>query len=212
MLPPDQFQQGIFPIIGSSSAVALGNPLNQVIGGSSSHDPNLALHMMDGGHNLFANEGIGKTLMAKVAATAMDELVRPLRINEPFWIKSSSQDGKLCLLLENYQKMFPRTKHFKGPREFQFLRFCQQIEEGLVIADVSFDSFQQKPSIFQSWRHPSGCLIQELPNGCSMVIHSNGRKHAAPNKCQLGLAHDVDGGVIQVMNMVAESMKTLWWF
>ncbi|XP_014517364.1 homeobox-leucine zipper protein HDG11-like [Vigna radiata var. radiata] len=245
MLPPDQFQQGFFPIIGSSSnAAALGNPLNQVIGGSSSHDPNLALHMMDGGHNFLASEGIEKNLMAKVAATAMDELVRLVRINEPFWIKSSSPDGKLCLLLENYQKMFPKTKHFKGPnvrieatkesgivsinslqlvdmfldsdkwvnlfptmvskaetvkvierglpgnrsgalqlmvqqmhvlspfvqpREFQFLRFCQQIEEGLVIADVSFDSFQQKPSIFQSWKHPSGCLIQEMPNGCCMV-------------------------------------------
>jgi len=58
---------------------------------------------------------------------------------------------------------------FVQPREFQILRFCQQIEEGLVIADVSFDSFQQKPSFFQSWKHPSGCLIQELPNGCSMV-------------------------------------------
>jgi len=37
---------------------------------------------------------------------------------------------------------------FVPPREYQFLRYCQQIEEGLVIADVSFDSFQQKSSIF----------------------------------------------------------------
>ncbi|ESW19454.1 hypothetical protein PHAVU_006G126500 [Phaseolus vulgaris] len=244
MLPPDQFQQGFFPIIGSSSNASHGNPMNQVIGASSSHDPNLALQMMDGGYNVYASEGIEKNLMAKVAATAMDELIRLLRINEPFWIKSSTQDGKLYLLLENYQKMFPKTKHFKGPnvrieatkesgivsinslqlvdmfldsnkwvnlfptivskaetlkvlergsagnrsgalqlmseqmhvlspfvqpREFQFLRFCQQIEEGLVIADVSFDSFQQKSSIFHSWKYPSGCLIQELPNGYSMV-------------------------------------------
>lgn len=56
------------------------------------------------------------------------------------------------------------------PREFQFLRYCQQIEEGVwVIADVSFDSFRQKTSFFHSWRHPSGCMIQEMPNGCSMV-------------------------------------------
>ncbi|CAJ1962998.1 unnamed protein product [Sphenostylis stenocarpa] len=245
MISPDQFPQGFFPIIGSSSnAAPVGNSLNQVIDGTPSHDPNVALQVMDSGHNSYASDCIEKTLMFKVAAAAMDELVRLIRINEPFWVKSSTHDGKLNLQLENYAKMFPRTSHFKGanvrveatkesgiasissvqlvdmfldsekwvnlfptivskaetmkvverglagnrsgalqlmfeqmhvlspfvqPREFQFLRYCQQIEEGLVIADVSFDSFQQKISTFHSWKHPSGCLIQELPNGCSMI-------------------------------------------
>jgi len=128
MVSPEQFQQGFFPMIGQSSNAALGNPLNQVMGGSSSHDPSLALQMMDGGHNLYASESIEKNLMVKVAATAIDELVRLLRINEPFWIKSSNQDGKLYLLLENYQKMFPKTKHFKGPN----VRIEATKESGIV--------------------------------------------------------------------------------
>ncbi|KAL5157944.1 Homeobox-leucine zipper protein HDG11 [Glycine soja] len=249
-MSPPEFQQVFnIPIIGSSShAPKLENSsLNYEIGGSSSHGPSLyGMQIMDGhDHNLMGSEGIEKTLMLKVAASAMEELVRLIRINEPFWIKSSTQDGQLILQHENYEKMFPRTNNFKGvnlrveatkdsgivsinsiqlvdmfldsdkwinlfptivtkaktikvlenglvgsrsgalqlmfeqmhvlsplvqPREFQFLRYCEQIEEGVwVIADVSFDSFRQKTSFFHSWRHPSGCMIQEMPNGCSMV-------------------------------------------
>ncbi|TKY72398.1 Homeobox-leucine zipper protein HDG11 [Spatholobus suberectus] len=248
-MSPPELQQAFIPITGSSShAPAHGNSLNQEIDGSLCLDRSLGKQIMDGDHllsNSLGSEGIEKALMSKVAITAIEELVRLLRINEPFWIKSSTQDGKLSLHHENYEKIFPRTNHFKGanvrveatkdsgivsinsiqlvdmfldsdkwvnlfptivtkvetikvlesglvgnrsgalqlmfeqmhilsplvqPREFQFLRYCQQIEEGVwVIADVSFDSFRQKTSIFHSWRHPSGCMIQEMPNGCSMV-------------------------------------------
>ncbi|KAG5132635.1 hypothetical protein JHK82_023823 [Glycine max] len=253
------------PIIGSSShAPELENSsINYEIGGSSSsHGPSRygMQIMVSDDHNLLRSEGIEKALMFKVAAAAMNELVRLIRINEPLWTKSSTQDGKPILQHENYEKIFPRTNSFKGanlrveatkesgivsinsiqlidmfldpkyiythkrmvnpslqdkwvnlfptivtkaetmkvienglvgsrsgalqlmfeqmhvlsplvqPREFQFLRYCQQIEEGVwVIADVSFDSFRQKTSFFHSWRHPSGCMIQEMPNGCSMV-------------------------------------------
>lgn len=59
-------------------------------------------------------------------------------------------------------------------REFCFLRYCQQIEQGLwAIADVSVDLSRESnqfnaPS--RSRRLPSGCLIQEMPNGYSKVI------------------------------------------
>ncbi|KAK7412829.1 hypothetical protein VNO78_04488 [Psophocarpus tetragonolobus] len=244
-MSPPGLQQTYIPIIGSSSHAPGGSSLNQEYSGNVSHDQNLNMQIMDGDHNSFGSEGIEKALMSKVVVAAMEELVRLLRIDEPFWIKSSTQDGKLILQHENYEKMFPNNNHFKGPnvrveatkdsgivsinsiqlvdmfldadkwvnlfptiitkaeilkvleigmvgnrsgalqlmfeqmhvlsplvqpRDFQFLRYCQQIEEGVwVIADVSFDSYRQKKSFFHSWRHPSGCMIQELPNGCSMI-------------------------------------------
>lgn len=57
-----------------------------------------------------------------------------------------------------------------SPREFYFLRYCQQIEEGLwVIANVSYSSVGQTIIPSRSWRLPSGCMIQDMPNGCSKV-------------------------------------------
>ncbi|KDP35728.1 hypothetical protein JCGZ_10500 [Jatropha curcas] len=56
------------------------------------------------------------------------------------------------------------------PREFCFLRHCQQIEPGTwVIVDVSYDFWKENIYLSRSWRLPSGCMIQEMPNGCSNV-------------------------------------------
>ena len=57
-------------------------------------------------------------------------------------------------------------------REFYFLRYCQQIEQGSwAIVDVSYDFPQdhQFAPQFRSHRFPSGCLIQDMPNGYSKV-------------------------------------------
>ncbi|WVZ14686.1 hypothetical protein V8G54_012252 [Vigna mungo] len=57
-------------------------------------------------------------------------------------------------------------------REFYFLRYCQQIEQGLwAIVDVSYDFPQdnQFAPQFRSHRLPSGVFIQDLPNGYSKV-------------------------------------------
>ncbi|XP_062006738.1 homeobox-leucine zipper protein HDG11-like [Rosa rugosa] len=184
-----------------------------------------------------------KTVMIETAASAMEELIRILRINEPMWIKSNS-DGRYVLNHENYDKMFPRAYRLKTssariesskdsgiasisalqlvdtfldankwvglfptivtkaktievlqagmfgtqsgclqlmygqmhilsplvlPRDFYFLRFCQQIEVGTwVIVDVSYDCFKESTTQ-RSWRLPSGCMIQDMPNGCSKV-------------------------------------------
>lgn len=69
-------------------------------------------------------------------------------------------------------------------REFSFLRYCQQVEQGLwAITDVSVDLPREKqfaPS-FSSKKLPSGCLIQEMPNGCSKVcsvfVHTHSHVH-----------------------------------
>ncbi|GAV58428.1 LOW QUALITY PROTEIN: Homeobox domain-containing protein/START domain-containing protein, partial [Cephalotus follicularis] len=73
-----------------------------------------------------------------------------------------------CLLLM-YGQM-----HILSPlvptREFYFLRHCQRTEIGTwVIADVSYDCLKEKASPSRSWRLPSGCMIQEMPNGFSKV-------------------------------------------
>jgi len=54
-----------------------------------------------------------KALMLETAATAMEELIRLLRIIEPLWIKSPA-DGRYVLHRESYEKMFPRANHLKN--------------------------------------------------------------------------------------------------
>ena len=54
-----------------------------------------------------------KALMLETADSAMDELIRLLRINEPLWIKSPA-DGRYVLHRDSYEKIFPRVNHFKN--------------------------------------------------------------------------------------------------
>ncbi|KAI3823887.1 hypothetical protein L1987_05332 [Smallanthus sonchifolius] len=54
-------------------------------------------------------------------------------------------------------------------RENYFVRYCKQLDDGTwVVVDVSLDNLRSS-SIPRCRRRPSGCLIQELPNGCSKV-------------------------------------------
>lgn len=61
-------------------------------------------------------------------------------------------------------------------RETHFLRYCQHnAEEGTwAIVDFPIDSFQE--SFHHSYprycRRPSGCIIQDMPNGYSRVRSS----------------------------------------
>lgn len=56
------------------------------------------------------------------------------------------------------------------PREFFFIRHCQQIELGVwLIVDFSYDCSKEKTSPSRSWKLPSGCMIQDMPNGYSKV-------------------------------------------
>lgn len=59
-------------------------------------------------------------------------------------------------------------------REVNFLRFCKQHAEGVwAVVDVSIDSIRESagaPQFFSCRRQPSGCLVQDMPNGCSKVI------------------------------------------
>ncbi|XP_068662098.1 homeobox-leucine zipper protein ROC8-like [Aristolochia californica] len=80
----------------------------------------------------------------------------------------SNQAGSLQLMYQELQVLSPLVP----TREFYFLRYCQQIEQGLwAIADVSFDlsSMDQFVTPSRSRRLPSGCLIQDMPNGYSKI-------------------------------------------
>ncbi|KAI3454339.1 hypothetical protein Pfo_011002 [Paulownia fortunei] len=215
--------------------------LDLLPGSSLSVIPNLAFPPM-------SISDVDKSLMADIAANAMDELIRLLQSNEPVWMKSTA-DGREILNLETYEKIFPRpNNHLKNPnirteasrdsgvvimnglalvemfmdankwvdlfptivsrartievissgmlgsqsgtlqlmyqesqvlsalvptRQFYFLRFRQQIEQGSwAIVDVSYDiphQDSQFSSTCKAHRLPSGCLIQDMPNGYSKV-------------------------------------------
>ncbi|CAN6277002.1 unnamed protein product [Urochloa humidicola] len=55
-------------------------------------------------------------------------------------------------------------------RESYFVRYCKQNADGTwAVVDVSLDSLRPG-SVLKCRRRPSGCLIQEMPNGYSKVI------------------------------------------
>lgn len=80
-----------------------------------------------------------------------------------------SQNGSLQLMYEELQVLSPLV----STRQFYFLRFCQQIEQGSwAIVNVSYNLPQYNPyaqSRIKAHRLPSGCFIQEMPNGYSKV-------------------------------------------
>lgn len=57
------------------------------------------------------------------------------------------------------------------PREFNIIRYCKQVDAGVwMITDMSIDSSQPNTTpLCQSWKHPSGCIIRELPHGACLV-------------------------------------------
>ncbi|KAL7115458.1 hypothetical protein ACP275_04G184900 [Erythranthe tilingii] len=189
---------------------------------------------------------IDKSLMADVAANAMDELIRLLQGNEPpLWTKSDA-GGRETLDLESYERLFRGSYgRLKNPnarieasrdsgvvimsglalvgmfmdsnkwmelfptivsrariievissgmmgshsgtlqlmyeelqvlsalvptRQVYFLRLCQQIDQGTwAIVDVSYDVPHQESPFSSAHKLPSGCLIQDMPNGYSKV-------------------------------------------
>lgn len=54
-------------------------------------------------------------------------------------------------------------------REFYFARYCKLRVDGTwAIVDVSLDQLRAGPAL-RSRKRPSGCLIEDAPNGCSKV-------------------------------------------
>ncbi|KAJ4884457.1 Homeobox-leucine zipper protein HDG11 [Raphanus sativus] len=74
-------------------------------------------------------------------------------------------EGALHLMYEEMEVLSPLV----ATREFCELRYCQQIEQGSwIVVNVSYH-LPQFVSHSHSYRFPSGCLIQDMPNGYSKV-------------------------------------------
>ncbi|XP_077243120.1 homeobox-leucine zipper protein ANTHOCYANINLESS 2-like [Tasmannia lanceolata] len=58
-------------------------------------------------------------------------------------------------------------------RDVNFLRFCKQLAEGVwAVVDVSTDGIRENQTglaYVKCRRLPSGCVVQDMPNGCSKV-------------------------------------------
>lgn len=61
-------------------------------------------------------------------------------------------------------------------REVNFLRFCKQHAEGVwAVVDVSVDTIRDTsgaPTFMNCRRLPSGCVVQDMPNGYSKVSYT----------------------------------------
>ncbi|XP_008244376.1 PREDICTED: homeobox-leucine zipper protein PROTODERMAL FACTOR 2-like isoform X1 [Prunus mume] len=75
-------------------------------------------------------------------------------------------DGTLQLMTAEFHAPSPLVP----TRESSFARYCKKLGCGLWgVVDVSPETLLQFPSR-NFRRRPSGCLIEEMPNGCSKVI------------------------------------------
>ncbi|ERN11049.1 homeobox-leucine zipper protein ROC8 isoform X2 [Amborella trichopoda] len=79
-----------------------------------------------------------------------------------------NRSGSLQLMHAELQVLSPLV----STREFYFLRYCQHHGPGSwAVVDVSVDSARETQfnSLLQCRKFPSGCLIQDMPNGYSKV-------------------------------------------
>ncbi|XP_015169582.1 homeobox-leucine zipper protein ANTHOCYANINLESS 2-like [Solanum tuberosum] len=87
-------------------------------------------------------------------------------------------------------------------REVQFLRFCKKHAEGVwAIVDVSVDTIQegsQQSEIENCRRLPSGCILQDMPNGYCQVTWI---EHMEYNE---NLVHDWYRPVIKTVDLSGE--------
>ncbi|WCJ20264.1 Homeobox-leucine zipper protein HDG2 [Euphorbia peplus] len=79
---------------------------------------------------------------------------------------AGNYNGALQVMTAEFQVPSPLVP----TRENYFVRYCKQHVDGTwAVVDVSLDNLRPNP-ISRSRRRPSGCVIQELPNGYSKVI------------------------------------------
>ncbi|KAG5009252.1 hypothetical protein JHK82_017822 [Glycine max] len=82
---------------------------------------------------------------------------------------NGTRNGALQLMHAELQVLSPLVP----VREVNFLRFCKQHAEGVwAVVDVSIDSIRESsgaPTFLNCRRLPSGCVVQDMPNGYSKV-------------------------------------------
>ncbi|XP_073270399.1 homeobox-leucine zipper protein ANTHOCYANINLESS 2-like isoform X1 [Primulina huaijiensis] len=77
-----------------------------------------------------------------------------------------TRNGALQLMQAEVQVLSPLVP----VREVNFLRFCKQHAEGVwAVVDVSIDTVGENSQMQNCRRLPSGCVVQDMPNGYSKV-------------------------------------------
>ncbi|KAM7274841.1 hypothetical protein ACFE04_016707 [Oxalis oulophora] len=78
---------------------------------------------------------------------------------------AGNYNGALQVMTAEFQVPTPLVP----TREMYYVRYCKQHADGTwAVVDVSLDSLRPNP-VSKCRRRPSGCLIQEMPNGYSKV-------------------------------------------
>ncbi|KAG4925478.1 hypothetical protein JHK87_051018 [Glycine soja] len=155
--------------VGISSPLAMVSP-------SSTRPTTTALVTPSG----FDNRSIERSIVLELALAAMDELNRwsemfPCMIARTSTAEvisngiNGTRNGALQLMHAELQVLSPLVP----VREVNFLRFCKQHAEGLwAVVDVSIDTIRETsgaPTFVNCRRLPSGCVVQDMPNGYSKV-------------------------------------------
>nr|WOR75494.1 HD-Zip IV transcription factor [Spirogyra pratensis] len=85
-----------------------------------------------------------------------------------FGASNGNPDGTLQLMYSEIQLLSPLV----SSRETFFLRYCKKLADGCwAIADISADSLRDNPPpvMLRCRRKASGCIIEEISNGCCNV-------------------------------------------
>ncbi|CAN6276634.1 unnamed protein product [Urochloa humidicola] len=94
-------------------------------------------------------------------------------------VVAGSRDGALLLMQAELQVLSPLVPR----REVTFLRFCNQLAEGVwAVVDVSIDGLERdqcRVTNMSCRRLPSGCVVQETPNGCKVTWVEHTEYHEA---------------------------------
>ncbi|KAJ1694996.1 hypothetical protein LUZ63_011694 [Rhynchospora breviuscula] len=78
---------------------------------------------------------------------------------------AANYDGAFQVMSAEFQVPTPLVPI----RESLFVRYCKQQQDAMwAVVDVPLDDLRPGPTV-QCRRRPSGCLIQDMPNGCSKV-------------------------------------------
>nr|XP_027187843.1 homeobox-leucine zipper protein HDG11-like [Cicer arietinum] len=111
---------------------------SQMVSGSSSHSHNHSIRV----NQPMQNCDVEKSMITQIATIAMEELIRLVRMNEPFWVNSSTtQDAKLTLIHEAYEQVFPKKSHFKGPNIVkEASKYSAMVNlSGMILVDIFLD-------------------------------------------------------------------------
>ncbi|OIV95012.1 hypothetical protein TanjilG_22209 [Lupinus angustifolius] len=164
--------------VGNYGAQSSTGMVGEIYGGSSS----------DLFRSLPVPADADKPMIVELAVAAMEELTRLAQATHPLWnqwsnvfcgivsraltheVLSTGVAGNYNGALQVMSAEFQVPSPLVPTRENYFVRYCKKHQDGTwVIVDVSLDNL--RPSIVsRSRRRPSGCVIQELPNGYSKVI------------------------------------------